>query len=136
MNSLAFELGRALVKRAREEAGTVFNSPRYLHEPGSKKDQVNVRLVDGDRVKLRHSMDFIEGGNDQAKSYIPRGQVWIDQNVAPHDRPPIEIHELVERALMRRGVPYEPAHTRANLNEREVRQDSQDKKVPQDVPYF
>ena len=83
---------------------------------------VGVFLVDGNEVKKRYSMDFVEGGNDMAyPTFIPKGEVWIDWRMNRKEWMPIMIHELAERLRMKKGKSYEESHAEANAVERQVR---------------
>ena len=87
-------------------------------------DGMKVYVVDGDWVKLRHNMDFVEGGNDAVYGYVPQGEVWIDGHVDDCDRPYIALHELIERHMMKEhGLNYQKAHQVANKIEKDFRKD-------------
>jgi hypothetical protein len=85
------------------------------------KVAVQVKEVDGGKVKVRHDMDFVEGGNSERYRFIPKNEVWVDKNLAPKERPFVKIHELIERARMKKGEPYEKAHKVANEAEKAAR---------------
>lgn len=84
---------------------------------------LEVRAVDGDQVKVRHDMDFVEGGNHEVYAYVPEGQVWVDGALPPDQRRHIALHEAVEATLMgRHGWTYDQAHQAANRVEKAARQ--------------
>ena len=84
---------------------------------------ITIKLIDGDKVKLQHDIDFVEGGNDKAYStYMPKNEIWIDKNVNPHNWKFICLHEFVERTLMsKENMSYKDAHKLADMVKREAR---------------
>lgn len=97
------------------------------YDPSKKINTIagqKVVTVDGNSIKLKNDMDFVEGGNDQAYDYVPKGQVWIDKAINPKERKFIVLHELLEQRLMRnRGMSYDKAHAKANVVEKKYRQE-------------
>ena len=76
---------------------------------------LRVYTVDGEAVRDRFLLDFVEGGHGLVyPAFIPRHEVWIDEEVPERERPLIRLHELTERELMLRGTPYAEAHRRAS----------------------
>lgn len=71
---------------------------------------VKVWVVDGELVRDILFIDFTEGGHDKVYKFIPRNEVWIDNDVMPAERKFILLHEVHERGLMSRGWTYERAH--------------------------
>lgn len=84
-------------------------------------DGLKVLLVNGQAVRGKLSEDFSLAGHDKVYSYVPKGEVWVEDSLAPFDRKAILVHELWERHLMGFGMKYEDAHRRANRLERCVR---------------
>lgn len=84
---------------------------------------ITIRLVDGDKIKVKHDIDFVEGGNDEAyPTYMPKSEIWIDKNIHSHDWKFICLHEFVERALMsKENLSYKDAHKLADMVEEEAR---------------
>jgi len=39
-----------------------------------------IYLVNGGEIKIKLDMDFVEGGNDLAKNYIPKNEIWLDSH--------------------------------------------------------
>lgn len=102
--------------------------PRELpFHVGNLPDGVQVWLVDGDQVKLDHDADFVEAGHDlelidrYGQSYIPKGEIWVDANLAAHDWAFNLFHEATERSLLKGGLHYDDAHRHANAAEMTVR---------------
>lgn len=43
---------------------------------------IKVLLVDGNDVKVKHDMDYVDGGNDaEAPEFIPKGEIWLDASM-------------------------------------------------------
>jgi hypothetical protein len=91
---------------------------------------IEVRLVDGNRTKLSHGMDFAEGANDLEiiersgldQHGIPDRTVLIDALVDPWEYVPNAYHELYERRCMaEEGETYDEAHETANRHEQIIR---------------
>ena len=82
-----------------------------------------IKLVDGKKTRDTIAVDFIGGGHYYAyPDLIPKGEVWIEQDLAPDEQVDILVHELVEFALMSRGgMTYTPAHNLANKLEKVFR---------------
>lgn len=77
-----------------------------------------VYAVDGDEIKVKHTMDFVEGGNGMVYDFIPRDELWVDARIKSQDWPHIAFHEAVESLLMEEyGLGYDEAHARANALE-------------------
>jgi hypothetical protein len=68
---------------------------------------VRVWIVDGELVRDLLYVDFTEGGHDRVYPFIPRGEVWLDDDLAARERGFVILHELHERRLMGRGWPYD-----------------------------
>jgi len=84
---------------------------RYLGEECPHGRQVV--LVDGTHVRNHHDSDFSQGGNGYRYRFVPRGEIWIDEQISPDEWPFIAFHECEEAELMRGGLSYERAHDRA-----------------------
>ncbi len=77
----------------------------------SKK--INIWVVNGEAVRDLFFLDFTEGGHDKVYPFIPRNEIWIDDDVSPKERDLILLHEVVERNLMCHGWQYDPADNRS-----------------------
>jgi hypothetical protein len=83
-----------------------------------QQDGVRIFLVHGRAVRDRAYVHFTMGGHPRRYRFIPPGEVWIDDAVAPAERPAIVHHELVELKLMEDdGLGYHEAHERASAAE-------------------
>lgn len=113
---------RTRARRAARPRVRASSSPR-LHLLG-RLDGIRIYLVSGEAVRDEIDVDFTEGGNDAVYTYVPAGEVWIDDAAHALDRTATALHELVERDLMlRHGLSYDAAHDAANERERAFRRD-------------
>jgi hypothetical protein len=71
---------------------------------------VSVWIVDGRLVRSVFNLDFTAGGHDKVYEFVPRNEVWIDDDIVERERGYVLLHELHERNLMAAGVPYSRAH--------------------------
>ncbi len=76
--------------------------------------KVGVWIVRGDLVRSLFFIDFTEGGHDWVYHFVPKNEVWLDDDLAPGDRKFVLLHELHERHLMTLGWPYGKAHRSAS----------------------
>jgi hypothetical protein len=79
----------------------------------SENDDVEVWLVDGEIVRDLYKSDFIEGGNPEVYSWVPKGEIWIEKNLEKEkDEVDITIlHEYIESTLMKyKKLTYNKAH--------------------------
>jgi len=74
---------------------------------------INGYLVDGEMVRDTYYEDFTEGGHGYVYNWIPKDEVWIDDDVSEEERPDVILHEVYERERMINGEPYEEAHKAA-----------------------
>lgn len=93
--------------------------------PDPELEYCDIYLVNGDWIKRKLEMDFIEGSNFRVpdRSFIPPGEVWIDGRMEKHEFPFVLYHEIIETRLMfLEGLSYNDAHEIANLKEKEFRE--------------
>ncbi len=89
---------------------------------GKLNRSIKVLLVDGNRVKAQHDMDFVEGNNwCESPEYIPGSEIWLDASIDVNQLAFILYHEAHESRLMQKGWTYEEAHDSANAAEKELR---------------
>ncbi len=81
---------------------------RYL----GKVAGLAIYLVSGVDVRNNTDIDFTCGGNEAVyPSYVPPGEIWLDDAAGPLDRTATALHEIVERdQMMRFGKSYDDAH--------------------------
>ncbi|MBN2042768.1 MAG: hypothetical protein JW754_03100 [Candidatus Aenigmarchaeota archaeon] len=78
---------------------------------------VSVWLVDGELVRSLFYLDYGGGGHDRVYHFIPRNEIWIDDDIPINERKFIILHELHERNLMSRGMNYAAGHKSATEKE-------------------
>lgn len=83
---------------------------------------VAVYLVYGEFVRDIYLTEYAEGGHDLVYSFIPQGEVWIEELLHPSERKFIILHELHERFLMSQGKDYPHAHKGATIIEDHFRE--------------
>ncbi len=134
-------LGEAVEKADKIEARERRESPRIkniLHAHHTRKkalekirkekldeyssDFVHVYLVYGEFVRDIYLVEYAEGGHDLVYSFIPRGEIWIEEVLHPSERAFIILHELHERYLMSQGKDYPHAHKGATIVEDHFRE--------------
>ncbi|MBU1203856.1 MAG: hypothetical protein KKG60_02180 [Nanoarchaeota archaeon] len=71
-------------------------------------NDLKVWVVDGNLVRTLLNLNFTQGGNDKYYSFIPKNEVWIDDQIIPAERKFVILHELHERNLMCQGWQYYP----------------------------
>lgn len=112
---LVRELSRLSKKRAVEN----------IHKRLLKKysGAVKVWIIQGGLVRSLYFIDFTEGGHDLVyPHFIPRNEVWLDDDISPAERRYVLLHELHERHLMSQGWPYHKAHRSASRIEYHCRE--------------
>ena len=90
--------------------------PATVHEHLWKKleNGVSVWIVNGRLVRSAYDIDFTEGGHDHVYEFVPQGEVWIDDAIEENERSFVLLHELHERNLMAKGMPYSQAHAESS----------------------
>lgn len=69
---------------------------------------LKIYVVRGDLVRSLFFIDFAQGGHECVYNFVPKNEVWIDDDVYHKEIPYVLIHELHERYLMHKGWPYDP----------------------------
>ena len=81
-----------------------------------------VYLVNGPAIRKDIDIDFTEGGHNCRYGYIPRNEVWIENEESEEERRFLLLHELFEHRLMDfEGLDYEAAHAQASSIEKDCR---------------
>jgi len=83
---------------------------------------VKAWIVDGRLIRGSLYIDFTEGGHDYVYEFVPKGEVWIDDDLGENEIKFVLLHELRERALMAQGMSYDKAHMDASSIEYFCRQ--------------
>lgn len=120
----ALERGDAVERRERRKAELVREIARLpkkgivanIHKQLLKKysGSVQVWIVKGELVRSLYFIDFTEGGHDMVYHFVPKNEVWLDDDLGPGERRYVLLHELHERYLMTLGWPYFKAHRSAS----------------------
>ncbi|MBM4104581.1 MAG: hypothetical protein FJ263_11165 [Planctomycetes bacterium] len=94
--------------------------PPYLRKDDQRGD-LQVWIVDGSYIRGRIDEEFTNFGQHYRYTYIPKNELWIDQEAKQDERPFFIEHLLVEHDLMSKGMSYEEAIVRADRVERRER---------------
>ncbi|MDO8435516.1 MAG: hypothetical protein Q7S89_02430, partial [bacterium] len=86
-----------------------------------KRAGITMKYVDGSLVRKHLDPFFFHGGHHYVYDYIPKNEVWLDDQNYSHDQIFTIAHELKERTLMAKGMDYPSAHDFALAEERFLR---------------
>lgn len=79
--------------------------------------KLKIWVVDGELVRDKYFIDFTEGGHDKVYSFVPKGEIWIDDDLSFRERKFVLLHEIHERNLMAKGISYSSAHHSSSILE-------------------
>jgi hypothetical protein len=65
--------------------------------------EVKLWIVSGELVRGIFYVDFTEGGHDKVFPFIPKKEIWLDDDLNPGEIKFILLHEMHERNLMPEG---------------------------------
>ena len=82
---------------------------------------VQVWFVKGRLVRSVYDIEFTEGGHEHVYEYVPRGEIWIDDDIHENERGFVLFHEMHERTLMADGMDYDTAHDESSKRELHLR---------------
>ncbi len=82
-------------------------------KPLQERSGISVWIVDGAAVRRDIYPDFGLSGNDLAYHFIPQKEIWIDSQISCEETEFSVATELLERALMAKGVKYDDAYEQA-----------------------
>ena len=85
-----------------------------------------VWLVDGRKVRDHYDIDFTEGGHGLVYDWIPKNEIWIDDDLNPSERKYVLAHERFEWKKMDQGMEYDDAHEAASKAELQMRRKDYD----------
>lgn len=87
-------------------------SIRKIHKRPLKtySNGLKVWIVDGEMVRDLFFIDYTEGGHDKVYRFIPKAEVWLDDDLTAGERRYVLLHEVHERRLMAGGMDYYHAH--------------------------
>jgi hypothetical protein len=89
---------------------------KIVHKKLLKKysNKIKVWVVDGKKVRDLLYVEFTEGGHDKVYPFIPKGEIWLDDDNEVSENKVILLHEVFERNLMAGGGKYDKWDLRAN----------------------
>jgi len=82
----------------------------YKNQIKIPNSDMKVIVVNGEFVRDQFFLDFTEGGHDRVYHFIPKGEIWIDDDVQKKEIKFVLLHEIHERNLMAKGWTYDRAH--------------------------
>lgn len=92
-----------------------------------KKNNYDIWIVDGNRVRLKLFSSFLYGGNEQRYPFNPAGEIWIDNAISCEEYYLTLAHELNERHLMAKfGWTYLASHDSSLSVEQEIRHSNEE----------
>jgi len=81
-----------------------------------------IYIINGDLIRTKVDIDFVDGGNPARYRYVPENRIWIDEHMHPNDAAAVVIHEFVEYIIMKyKGKSYDHSHDRASAVELKFR---------------
>jgi len=95
-----------------------------LQKYSTKK--IKVWIINGEAVRDLFFIDFTEGGHGYVYSFVPKDEVWIDDDIEPDEIKFVLLHEMHERNLMSKGMKYDPAHASSSKIEYACRRKKKD----------
>ncbi len=98
-------------------------NPDAVHERLWKKlsNGLEVWYVKGRLVRSVYDVEFTQGGHEHVYEFVPKDEIWVDNDVHEDERGFVIFHELHERNLMEKGADYEKAHEESSRRERYYR---------------
>ena len=88
--------------------------------------KVQVWIIDGRLVRDLFFIDFTEGGHDKVYKFIPKEEVWLDDDLSEKEIKFVLLHERYERNLMSAGWDYPTAHRKSSSIEYHCRRHPED----------
>lgn len=85
-------------------------------------ENCKVYLVDGIYVRNFYKIDFVDGGHGYVYDFVPKNEIWIEEEVPVKERILVLLHEAIERYLMKyKNFGYLKAHNAATKLEWKIR---------------
>lgn len=84
-------------------------------------NHLKVWVVNGKIVREIFFIDFVEGGHDKVYSFIPKNEIWLDDDISQKERKFVLLHEAHERFLMSNGKNYCNSHANSSRIEHKYR---------------
>src|SRR5438067_9501685 len=127
----ARERANAHERKLRMQAGDLkkVKKDHFLPQPDAVHERLWKALANGVKVwfdkgrlvRSVYDIEFTEGGHEHVYEFIPRDEVWIDNDVHLDEQGYVLFHELHERNLMVSGQNYDKAHEESSRLERYYR---------------
>lgn len=86
-----------------------------------KTDKIKIWVINGEIVRDIYFIDFTEGGHGYVYNFVPKDEVWVDDDLSPKEFKFVLIHELYERYLMSLGNDYDSSHEKSSALELKYR---------------
>ncbi|OGZ35226.1 MAG: hypothetical protein A2V60_00140 [Candidatus Portnoybacteria bacterium RIFCSPHIGHO2_01_FULL_39_19] len=76
-----------------------------IHKELLKEYSKNLKvwIVSGELIRDLFCVDFTEGGHDRVYPFVPKNEIWLDDDLEPKERKFVLLHELHERSLIPEG---------------------------------
>jgi hypothetical protein len=90
-------------------------------------DKIKVWIVNGEAVRGHFFLDFVEGGHGYIYPFIPKDEIWIDDDLDEKEIKFVLLHEIHERNLMKKGWCYDvdtPAYLKTGVIKKGAHPDS------------
>ena len=78
----------------------------HKHLLGQTAKKLQVWIVDGELVRDLFLIDFTEGGHHFVYHFVPRDEVWLDNDLTSKERPFVLLHELNQRKIINQNKNY------------------------------
>lgn len=121
----AYDYGLAIERKIREQLsrepfdpnadGTDVDPEIYVNKYGEFKDEgTTVWIASGQRIRDLYRTDFVEGGHGYVYKWIPKNEIWLEDQLQEAEKPFILLHEFVEMIYMHHlNADYASAHRAA-----------------------
>jgi len=108
--------------KKKEESGVASSKSRlpYIKKIDGRGN-LQIWIVDGSYIRSHIDEEFTNFGQHYSFSYIPKNELWIEEETKTDERRFFIDHLLVEHRLMSQGVPYNKALEEADRVERKER---------------
>jgi hypothetical protein len=83
---------------------------------------MRVFVVNAELVRHKFGVPDFSSGHGLYYKFIPKNEIWIDDDYAPDRRKFVVLHEVTEHKLMSEGMNYDFAHKEAEIVEDFARQ--------------
>ena len=76
-------------------------------------EEIKTYIINSFLVRSLLYIDWVAGGHDKVYDFVPKNEVWIDNDITADERKYVILHELHERYRMLQGLKYNEAHESA-----------------------